>query len=198
MITRTNPTGLHRPIGAYVQVVRAGDWVVTSGQAALDGEGCVLFPGDIVGQTRATIGNIAAALAGAGAELRDVVRMTVYLADYADYSAMDRVIAEVLPTISRRVQRWLHPSFTPSCGSRLKLGRSCRNTRPNDPELASQCVSGRNAPGLIATVWLALVLERHLRTAVKWSRCRVVVAVSAECATCVHPAQIEGSPESGR
>jgi enamine deaminase RidA (YjgF/YER057c/UK114 family) len=67
MITRTNPTGLHRPIGAYVQVVRAGDWVLTSGQAALDGEGCVLFPGDIVGQTRATIGNIAAALAGAGA-----------------------------------------------------------------------------------------------------------------------------------
>ena len=115
MITRTNPTGLHRPIGAYVQVVRAGDWVVTSGQAALDGEGCVLFPGDIVGQTRATIGNIAAALAGAGAELRDVVRMTVYLADYADYPAMDRVIAEVfadhLPARASLVAPIIYPEL---------------------------------------------------------------------------------------
>lgn len=95
MITRLNPPGLHQPIGAYVQVVRAGDWVVTSGQAALDGDGRVVCPGDITGQTRATLGNVAAALAGAGADLRDVVRMTVYLADYADYPAMDRVFAEV-------------------------------------------------------------------------------------------------------
>lgn len=95
MISRINPAGLHRPIGTYVQAVRAGDWVVTSGQAALDLDGQVLSPGDIEGQTRATLGNLAKALAGAGAQLRDVVRMTIYLADYADYPAMDRVFAEV-------------------------------------------------------------------------------------------------------
>lgn len=94
MIARINPAGLHRPIGTYVQAVRAGDWVVTSGQAALDLDGQVLCPGDIEGQTRATIANVTQALAGAGAQLRDVVRMTVYLADYADYPAMDRVFAE--------------------------------------------------------------------------------------------------------
>lgn len=95
MITRHNPSDLHRPIGTYVQAVRAGDWVVTSGQSALDIEGNVLFPGEIAGQTRATLENLTAALAGAGAGLRDVVRMTVYLADYAEYEAMDRVFAEV-------------------------------------------------------------------------------------------------------
>lgn len=95
MITRLNPPSLHRPIGAYVQVVRAGDWVVTSGQAALDAEGQIVCPGDITGQTRTTLANVTAALAGAGAALGDVVRMTVYLADYADYPAMDRVFAEV-------------------------------------------------------------------------------------------------------
>lgn len=95
MITRHNPAGLHRPIGAYVQAVRAGDWVVTSGQSALDVDGKVRFPGEIEGQTRATLENVAAALEGAGAGLQDVVRMTVYLADYAEYGAMDRVFAEV-------------------------------------------------------------------------------------------------------
>lgn len=94
MITRHNPPGLHRPIGTYVQAVRAGDWVVTSGQAALDIEGNIRFPGDIAGQTRATLENLTAALAGAGAGLRDVVRMTVYLADYAEYGAMDQVFSE--------------------------------------------------------------------------------------------------------
>ncbi len=94
MIDRINPPGLHRPIGTYVQVARAGDWVVTSGQAALDTEGRVVCPGDIAGQTRATLGNLAAALAGAGASLSDVVRMTIYLADYAEYPEMDRVFAE--------------------------------------------------------------------------------------------------------
>ena len=94
MITRVNPAGLHRPIGTYVQAVRAGDWVVTSGQAALDLEGRVRCPGDVAGQTRATLENLAAALAGAGAGLEDVVRMTVYLADYAEYAEMDRVFAE--------------------------------------------------------------------------------------------------------
>lgn len=86
-----------------------------SGQAALDGEGCVLFPGDIVGQTRTTLGNIAAALAGAGAELRDVVRMTVYLTDYADYPAMDRVIAEIfadhLPARATLVAPIIYPEL---------------------------------------------------------------------------------------
>ncbi|WP_333816563.1 RidA family protein [Tabrizicola sp.] len=94
MIIRHNPANLHQPIGTYVQAVRAGDWVVTSGQSALDIEGKIRFPGEIAGQTRATLENLTAALAGAGAGLRDVVRMTVYLADYAEYGAMDRVFSE--------------------------------------------------------------------------------------------------------
>ena len=73
-------TASHRLVDATVMLV--------------DEQGKVLCPGDIEGQTRATLANVAAALSGAGAQLRDVFRMTIYLADYADYLAMDRVFAE--------------------------------------------------------------------------------------------------------
>src|SRR5690606_4345133 len=94
MIERANPGTLHQPVGCYSQAVRAGDLVVTSGQAALDREGRVVAPGDPAGQTRQTIVNIREALAGHGAGLQDVFRVTVYLTDYAHYPAMDAAFRE--------------------------------------------------------------------------------------------------------
>ena len=91
---RENPEGLHRPIGCYVQAVRSGDLVVTSGQASLDADGRVVAAGDPGGQTRQTVRNLAAALAAHGARLSDVMRVTVYLTDYAHYEAMDAAFRE--------------------------------------------------------------------------------------------------------
>ena len=94
MIRRENPESLHRPVGCYSHAVRSGDLVVTSGQAALDVEGHVVAPDDAAGQTRQTVRNIEAALAAHGAGLADVVRVTVYLTDYAYYAAMDAAFGE--------------------------------------------------------------------------------------------------------
>src|SRR4051812_5532020 len=93
-IHRLNPEGLHKPIGCYSQVVRRGGTVVASGMAAIDEAGAVVGENDVAAQTRQTIGNLEAALAGAGARLSDVVKVTVYLSDFDDYPAMDAAYRE--------------------------------------------------------------------------------------------------------
>lgn len=86
---RMNPDGLHKPIGCYSQVVRRGNIVAASGMASLDLEGRIVAPNDVGAQTTQTIANLKAALAGAGATLEDIAKVTVYLANFADYPAMD-------------------------------------------------------------------------------------------------------------
>lgn len=92
---RSNPEGLHKPIGCYSQVVRRGNLVAASGMASLDEAGTVVAPNDVAAQTTQTIANLAAALAGVGATLEDVAKVTVYLADFSHYPAMDAAYREV-------------------------------------------------------------------------------------------------------
>jgi 2-iminobutanoate/2-iminopropanoate deaminase len=67
--------------------VRAGDWVICSGQVGLrDG---VLVEGGIAAQVAQSVANVAALLAGEGAGLEAVVKTTVFLADIADFQPMN-------------------------------------------------------------------------------------------------------------
>lgn len=76
-----------KPVGPYTPIVRAGEWLVCSGQVALrDGK---LIEGDTAAQTTQAVANIEALLAQEGASLNDVVKTTVFLADIADYAAMN-------------------------------------------------------------------------------------------------------------
>lgn len=80
------------PVGPYSPVVRAGDLLAVSGQLGLrDGE---LVPGGVGDETRQALANLAAVLAGEGAELADVVKTTVFLRHMRDYSIMNEVYAE--------------------------------------------------------------------------------------------------------
>jgi 2-iminobutanoate/2-iminopropanoate deaminase len=75
-----------RPLGPYTPVVRAGDWVICSGQVGLrDGR---LVDG-LEEQVAQAIANIATLLAGQGAGLDSVAKTTVFLADIADFAAMN-------------------------------------------------------------------------------------------------------------
>jgi 2-iminobutanoate/2-iminopropanoate deaminase len=75
-----------RPVGPYTPVVRAGPWVVCSGQVGLkDG---ALVDG-LAAQVTQAVANIDALLAGEGASLDAVVKTTVFLADISDYRAMN-------------------------------------------------------------------------------------------------------------
>lgn len=81
----------HSTAGPYSPVleVAPGPFIVLSGQGPLDDHGNVVGR-DIREQTRVTLANCAAQLARAGADLSDVFKVNVYLADLADWDEFNR------------------------------------------------------------------------------------------------------------
>jgi 2-iminobutanoate/2-iminopropanoate deaminase len=82
-----------KAIGPYSQAVIADNVVYTAGQVALDPTSGELVGTSVAEQTEQVLKNIAAVLAASGASLGQVVKTTVYLADMADFSAMNEVYA---------------------------------------------------------------------------------------------------------
>jgi enamine deaminase RidA (YjgF/YER057c/UK114 family) len=65
---------------AYAAVTDPGRMVFTAGACPLDADGATVPLGDVAGQARQVMDNLVAALAGAGAELTDVLKTTVFVA----------------------------------------------------------------------------------------------------------------------
>lgn len=72
----------------FSQAVKAGGFVFLSGQLAMDGQGNIVGE-DVQAQTRLVLERIATTLATAGARMADVVRVTVWLGDLADFPAFN-------------------------------------------------------------------------------------------------------------
>lgn len=80
------------PAHAFPQGVRKGPLLAVSGQGPVDpATGEYLHPGDVRAQTRRTLENVAAILEAGGAGIGDVMTLRVYLADRADFAAMNEV-----------------------------------------------------------------------------------------------------------
>ena len=94
MIERLTPPGVPTPRGPYSPAVRAGDFIFVAGQVPVDPATDALSTGDIQHETRLVLNNVKRILEGAGASLADVVRVGVYLADGAEFGAMNEVYAE--------------------------------------------------------------------------------------------------------
>lgn len=82
-------------IGPYSQAVAAGGFLFVSGQLPIDPATGAFVPGGAAEQTAQCLANITAILRAAGAEISQVVKTTVYLADIADFAAMNDAYAEV-------------------------------------------------------------------------------------------------------
>jgi 2-iminobutanoate/2-iminopropanoate deaminase len=80
-------------IGPYSQAIVTEDWIFTSGQIPLDPATGTVTAEGIVDQTHQVMKNLSAVLAAAGGGLASVVRTTVFLADIADFAAMNEVYA---------------------------------------------------------------------------------------------------------
>ncbi|MFQ6045602.1 MAG: RidA family protein [Gemmatimonadales bacterium] len=80
-------------IGPYSQAIAAGDQVFAAGQIALDPETMEITGTDVAEQTARVLANLRAVLRAAGTGLEKVVKTTVYLADMADFPAMNEVYA---------------------------------------------------------------------------------------------------------
>lgn len=92
-----NPPQFPTPIAPYSAGAKAGSTVYVSGVLALGEGGAVLHVGDAAGQTRHVLETIRTTLEAAGATLADVAFNHIFLRDFADYAAMNRVYAEFFP-----------------------------------------------------------------------------------------------------
>jgi len=78
-------------VAHYSPVVRAGPWVVVSGQLGLADGSLVVGTG---GQVRQALVNLAEVLASVGLSLTAVVKTTVFLRHIDDFSLMNTLYAE--------------------------------------------------------------------------------------------------------
>jgi 2-iminobutanoate/2-iminopropanoate deaminase len=81
-----NTTAAPAAVGPYSQAIVANGFVFCSGQIPLDPSSGELVEGSIAEQTRRCMKNLDAVLREAGSDLERLVKVTVYLADIADYA----------------------------------------------------------------------------------------------------------------
>ena len=91
--TATGP----KPIGAYSQAVRAGDFIFVAGQGPLDPHSGDICGANIEEQTVRTLGNIKGILEAGGATMADVVKVTAHLSDISLFERYNRVYASYFP-----------------------------------------------------------------------------------------------------
>ena len=89
-----NTSNAPQAVGPYSQGVSANGFVFCSGQIPLDPASGELVGGSIADQTRRCMQSLSAVLEAAGSDLTRMVKVTVYLADIADYAEFNEAYAE--------------------------------------------------------------------------------------------------------
>lgn len=88
-----------RAIGPYSQAVAAGGLVFCSGQIAFDpATGEMIGAGDVRAQARQVMKNLGAVLEAAGTSFAGVVKTTIFLADLADFGAVNEIYGAHFPS----------------------------------------------------------------------------------------------------
>ena len=83
---------MSKPLGPYTPVVRAGDWIIVSGQLGLqDG---ALVSGGVAAQTTKAIENLKGQLASVGASLSDIAKTLCFLTDMDTYASFNEAYVE--------------------------------------------------------------------------------------------------------
>ena len=78
--------------------VRVGDLLFVSGNIAADSGGNLVGAGDCEAQARQVMANIRTIAEAVGATMQDVVKITCFLTDVADYPAYSKVRSETFPS----------------------------------------------------------------------------------------------------
>ncbi|HEY5466444.1 MAG TPA: Rid family detoxifying hydrolase [Clostridia bacterium] len=86
-----------RPGGPYAQAVLAGGLLYGAGQLGLDPLSGQMVSGGAVEQAGQVLANIGAVLSAGGLTPADVVKVTIYMTDLADFAAVNAVYAGFFP-----------------------------------------------------------------------------------------------------
>jgi enamine deaminase RidA (YjgF/YER057c/UK114 family) len=82
-------------VGFYVRTVRNGPFVFVSGTTSLDAKGRVQGK-DAAEQTTVTMRKVEAALKSAGAKMKDLVRLTIFVTDIRDMGPISKALDKAL------------------------------------------------------------------------------------------------------
>ena len=81
-------------IGTYSQAVRAGDIVYLSGQIPLDPATMELVSDDFTEQAHQAFQNLMQVIQAAGGNADNIMKLTIYLTDLANFPIVNEVMAE--------------------------------------------------------------------------------------------------------
>ncbi|MBD1220671.1 pyrimidine utilization protein C [Acinetobacter seifertii] len=91
------PDGTSAPLAPYVPATKADNIVYVSGTLAFDENNNVVCIGDAAGQTRHILETIKKVIETAGGTMDDVTFNSIFIKDWADYAAVNKVYAEYFP-----------------------------------------------------------------------------------------------------
>jgi 2-iminobutanoate/2-iminopropanoate deaminase len=78
--------------------VRAGDWVVLSGQIGLDPATGTLVTGGVEVEAAQVLANVAAMLGDCGAGWADVAKVAIFLTDIGNFAAVNALYEQAIGT----------------------------------------------------------------------------------------------------
>lgn len=83
-----------KAIGTYSQAVKVDKTVYLSGQIPLIPESMQMVTGDIGAQIRRVFDNLRAVAQAAGGDLKDIVKLNVFLTDLNNFPTVNEIMAE--------------------------------------------------------------------------------------------------------
>lgn len=89
--------GAAKPGGHYSHAVIANGFIYVAGQGPVDPATNVM-PDNFAAQVRQTLRNVQAILIGAGADLKDVVKVNAYLSDITRFQEYNTIYKEFFPS----------------------------------------------------------------------------------------------------
>ncbi len=81
-------------IGSYSQAIKSGQLVFMSGQIPLDPVTMNIVEGDFDARARQVFDNLKAVAAAAGADLNQIVKLTIFLTDLENFAAVNAIMED--------------------------------------------------------------------------------------------------------
>ncbi len=85
-----------KAVGAYSQAVQCGNMLYTSGQIGLKPASGEMVADDVASQAEQVVKNLTAVIHEAGGSLNQIVKVTIFLEDMADFAVVNQIYADWL------------------------------------------------------------------------------------------------------